>query len=321
MKKRKLRGLKRAMDFMAQAILARVEKLLILSAPSEEDSFSRPIFVIGPPRSGTTLLYQLLVNRFHFVYLTNLASKFYAAPTIGIWLSNRMKALFWRKGLGYESNYGKTETALGPNEAGEFWYRWFPMGEYVYVPPGSIDERSIRELRSQVLGLSNRFGAPMVFKNTYSSMRIAPIIEAFPNAVFLVSKRDPLDTAQSILEGRAKSSGNKRDWWSVPPKEIDEIRQHPYWEQVVEQVYYIYKQIDEDSQRYDRERFLQVSYRALCEDTRGTLENIRMFLDERGVKVLIKGEIPESFPYSTGKKINEEEYALLRQKVNELWKV
>ncbi len=318
--RKSFRALGQGVDSMTRAVLAPIEKLLLTSVQLDKGTFLRPVFVIGPPRSGTTLLYQVLVNRYNFVYLNNLASKFYTAPTIGIWLSKWIGGFTPSKSPGYESRYGKTSSLDGPNEAGQFWYRWFPKGEYVYVPPGSTAERSIRELRSQVLGLSRRFGAPMVFKNTYNSMRIAPIMEAFPDAVFLVSQRDPLDTAQSILEGRAKRNDNKNDWWSVPPKEIEEVKHHPYWEQVVEQVYYIYKQIDEDSQRYGTERFLQVPYRALCEDTRGTLQNIQKFFDERGVKVSIKGDIPESFPYSSGKKINNEEHALLRQKVNELWK-
>lgn len=303
-----------------RATLTPVEKLLLASVSIDESSFSHPVFVIGPPRSGTTLLYQVLVNRFNFVYLNNLASKFYTAPTIGMWLSKRIGALLPRESLGYDSRYGKTESILGPNEAGEFWYRWFPKGEHVYVPPKATSHKSILELQRHVLSISKRFGASMIFKNTYNSMRIAPIMEAFPEAVFLVSQRDPLDTAQSILEGRLKGNGNKNDWWSVPPREVNEIKKHPYWEQVVEQVYYIYKQIEEDSQRYGEDRFLYVSYRGLCEDTRETLENVQKFFNKHGVNALIKDEVPESFPYSNGKRIDDAEYARLQQKVNELWK-
>jgi hypothetical protein len=45
-----------------------------------------------------------------------------------------------------------------------------------------------------------------------------------------------------------------------------------------------------------------------------------MFLRDCGVEVSIRNEAPERFSYSTGKKINDEEYARLRRKVNELWK-
>ena len=37
-------------------------------------------FVLGPPRSGTTLLYELLLTRFRFAYFSNLAHRFYRTP-------------------------------------------------------------------------------------------------------------------------------------------------------------------------------------------------------------------------------------------------
>ena len=319
--KKKFKPFSRVAGFLIAAFLVPVERMLLKSVSLEEGAFSRPVFVIGPPRSGTTLLYQVLINHFNFVYLTNLSAKLFAVPLIGTWLSKMLGAFSGEKMTGYVSNYGKTESVTGPNEAGDFWYRWFPRGEHVYVAPGQSESQDIHELRRQVIGIAQKLNTPMVFKNTYNSMRIAPIMEAFPGAVFLVCLRDPLDTAQSILEGRMKGNGNKDEWWSAPPKEIDEIRHHPYWEQVVEQVYYIYKQIEEDAARYGKERFLYIPYRRLCDDTRGTLESMHQFFKESGVDVTVQGVAPESFPYSTGRKINEEEYARLQQKVNELWKI
>ena len=35
----------------------------------------RPIFIIGPPRSGSTLLYQVLIHRYYFCYLQNRMEK------------------------------------------------------------------------------------------------------------------------------------------------------------------------------------------------------------------------------------------------------
>ena len=39
-----------------------------------------PFFIIGPPRSGTTLLYQLMVQAFRFSYFPNIANTFYQCP-------------------------------------------------------------------------------------------------------------------------------------------------------------------------------------------------------------------------------------------------
>ncbi|NWG08348.1 MAG: sulfotransferase [Chloroflexi bacterium] len=318
--KRISKTLGRVADLLMKWLLTPLEQFLLGSAAPDDDRFACPVFIIGPPRSGTTLLYQVLVNRFNFVFLDNVASRLYAAPLVGIWLSKFLSVFLAKKQIGYASNYGRTDSVFGPSEAGEFWYRWFPRGEHVYVPPGATKPQSIQELRRQVVGISKKFKAPMLFKNTYNSMRIAPIAEAFPQAVFLVCMRDEVDTAQSILEGRVKRNGNKTDWFSVPPRQIDEIKAHPYWEQVVEQVYYIYRQIDEDIQRLGPERFLRISYRRLCEDTRGTMDEIARFFESRGVDVSVRNEVPENFPYSTGKKIDDADYVRLQEAVNRLWK-
>ena len=40
-----------------------------------------PVFLVGPPRTGSTLLFQLLLNSFHFSYVSNITSFFYSCPT------------------------------------------------------------------------------------------------------------------------------------------------------------------------------------------------------------------------------------------------
>jgi hypothetical protein len=307
-------------NLLIRMFLVPIEKWLLKSPSLDAGGFSPPVFVIGPPRSGTTLLYQILVHRFNFIYFTNFSSKFFMAPLIGTWLAHLRGAFTARKSNGYTSDYGRTGSPDGPSESGEFWYRWFPRGQQIYVPPKATNPKSIEELRRQVAGISKKFNAPMIFKNTYNSMRIAPIMEAFPEAVFIVCQRDPLDIAQSILTGRITRNGNKQDWWSVPPKEIEEIKEHPYWEHIPEQVYYIYKQIESDSHFYGPQHFLNVSYKELCETPGATLESIRIFLKARGVELTIKNEAPERFKYSTGIKSDDENYDLLQKKVNELWR-
>ena len=39
-----------------------------------------PVFIVGPPRTGSTLLYQLLVRRYSFCYISNLLNRFPETP-------------------------------------------------------------------------------------------------------------------------------------------------------------------------------------------------------------------------------------------------
>ncbi len=306
--------------FFAVAIncLLGIEKK-ILTKISDQPIAS--VFIIGPPRSGTTLLYQLLVSRYKFVYFSNFTAKFYPVPVIATWLAERFLVAH-NPISNYNSKYGRTEGLSSPHEAGNFWYRWFPKGEKIYVPLGITPKDSLRELRHTVIGMANVAHAPVLFKNTYNSMRIAPIVEAIPESCFIVCRRNPTDTAQSILNSRLKAAGDKHKWWSLSPKELDQIKQHPYWEQVVEQVYYTYSQIEIDRDFFGREKFFDLSYESLCQDTYGTLTLLEEYLTQRGINLSLNeknNEIPSQFSCSTGQKVSDEDFFRIQQKVKALW--
>jgi hypothetical protein len=159
----------------------------------------------------------------------------------------------------------------------------------------------------------------MLFKNVYNTMRVAPIMEAMPNSSFLVCLRDPVDIAQSILKGRESVHGNKAKWWALPPKEIDRLKSLPYWQQVVYQVYFIHRQIEEDRRRYGSEQFHNVNYDGLCRDTHQSLSAVRGFLTRRGITLSDRFEVPASFPFSTGVKVAAEDYQRIQEATNEIW--
>ncbi|MFQ5425907.1 MAG: hypothetical protein ACE5EV_02380, partial [Gaiellales bacterium] len=47
-----------------------------------QDSRSPAILIVGAPRCGSTLLYQLVARRFDVTYLSNLHCAFFGAPSI-----------------------------------------------------------------------------------------------------------------------------------------------------------------------------------------------------------------------------------------------
>lgn len=312
-----LRLIQRFFKF-SDILLTPVEKLLTRTYLTKELSHP-PVFILGAPRSGTTLVYQLLSQRYRFAYFTNFSIRLYHAPIIATLLSlpafsSRLDA------VNYQSDYGKTEKLWEPHEGGPFWYRWFPKGEPVYVPPNTIPRSRLVELRGEVIGMSRTVKAPSLFKNTYNSMRIAPLIEAFPEACFLVVRRDPIDIAQSILSARVKIQGDKERWWALQPKEVDEIKLHPYWVQIVEQVYYIYQQIESDAAQFGKDHFFDVHYEAVCENSHKSLKAIETFLESRGTKLTIRSEVPAYFQPSQDQKVSDEDLERIQQAVEALWK-
>src|SRR6056297_1827548 len=80
------------------------------------------LFVIGAPRSGTTLLTQLIANSFDISYINNLIARFYLAPLHGIRFSNTV--LGDVRGSNFISDYARTNRLNEIHEFGYFWRYW-----------------------------------------------------------------------------------------------------------------------------------------------------------------------------------------------------
>ena len=114
---------RRAVRSIVQKTLAQCEKGL-LGLPPMRSEPDPPVFIIGPPRSGTTLLFQVLIARYTFGYFSNWMAQFPESPIAAAWLYRR---LWPTSGVpqDYASVSGETQGNSGPNESGSFWYRWF----------------------------------------------------------------------------------------------------------------------------------------------------------------------------------------------------
>lgn len=299
--------------FKVNSFLAFFESIVIRNKSGTLSQFP-PVFIIGPPRTGTTVLYQVLVDCYNFHYMNNLVRIFYGAPyIIGllVWPWSRR-----RKKRDHESGYGRTKGLTGPSEVGNFWTRWFPKGK-AYLRPQQ--NRNLSLLRKEIVSLSQRYKTSVLFKNTANSLRIITLNEVFPEALFIVCKRGPVDTAQSILKSRIDRYGDKNKWMGVKPKQIDTIKDHPYWQQVVEQIYYINQQIEEDSKVVGKDKFHYVSYEAFCNNVHEELESIEQFLTRHGCRKVAKAEAPKQFTCSRNRKVSEDDYEKIKQCVHDLW--
>jgi len=269
-----------------------------------------PVFIVGPPRCGSTLLYQLMLDYLDFAYISNLHCKVYGAPSI---VEALLRPSRWREPFHYSSDHGRVRGLAAPSECGDYWYRFFRRKPQ-YVPLSEVSERALRELRRSVRALSRAAGRPLLFKNLVNSVRIQPILRALPEAKFIVVRRDVLETAHSILEARRNLYGDYNRWFSVEPPSVEEIRERPPQEQAVEQVRAIYALIERD-RLLAPTSFADVDYVDLCQHTREVLDSVGEFLSSSGVHVRRLRDVPPSFPMRRGVRIDEELYGRLRDYV------
>lgn len=233
----------------------------------------RPLFVVGPPRSGTTLLVQVTAAAFDVCHFSNLLSACRGAPS---WVARALRPLLQHPGEEFTSDLGTTRSWLGFSEGPEYWWRFFPQFPHC-LATGDVPPRDLVRLRVAVRRLIRALDRPTIFKTIDNAGRLRPLAEALPEALFVVSRRDPLEAGHSLLEARLKRCGSYDEWLSFEPPGIAGLRSRPAHEQVIEQILRTYERIRSDAAAIGPDRFLEVDYTELCDDPWSVLERIGTF--------------------------------------------
>src|SRR5690606_13655794 len=79
-------------------------------------------------------------------------------------------------------------------------------------------------------------------------------------------KRDLIFNSQSLLLARERFFGNTDTWYSFKPEEYHELKNLSPLEQVVAQVYYTNRAIDEGLRKLPDKRVIEVKYEEFCEN-------------------------------------------------------
>jgi LPS sulfotransferase NodH len=262
----------------------------------------RPVFVVGPPRSGTTLLVQVMIAAFDVGYFSNFLNALWGVPS---WAARLVRIAGLRPRIEFRSDLGNTTTWLGFSEGPNYWLRFFPERPQT-VSAEDVSPESRARLRAAVGRLVRAIGKPVVFKTIANTGRLRPLAAALPEALFIVSRRDALEIGHSLLEARRHAHGSYDTWLSYEPPGIEAFRTRPPYEQVIEQTLRSYDVIRSDVAAIGPERFLEIDYHDLCGDPRAVVARIERFTSLPRRSTASRQAIPESFPYRTAVRIPEE---------------
>ena len=250
----------------------------------------QPVFIIGAPRTGSTILYQTITNQLDVLYIDNLICWFNRNLFFGFWLSDKF---FNRKAHNcFKSNHGDTSSCglHAPSECGGFWYRWLPSDRH-FIDYDDITDDIVKEIREEITTVINYFDKPLVFKNLNAGQRLRLLSKCFPDAKFIFAKRDPLFTAQSILKAKRKLKISDDKYWGILSRNFKELESLNYPEQIIKQIFYIEKQIDEDSKLFDVKNFLNIEYLKLGNHFNNILSECQRFVYAKEKKYYQKAEI------------------------------
>lgn len=211
-----------------------------------------PIFIVGPPRSGTTVLYEKLARHPDVAWISNITKK---VP--GSLLATRAIMLF--------------RDDHRPTEAKKVWARFSTRTD---VSRGREDAtpRAWRFLRRVVrnnLRLTGR--SRFLSKDPNNSLRIPFLDAIFPDAIFVHILRDGRAVANSSVSARRRHGGALRGiripgWESLvdlPPLEAAGVE----WKTAVET-------IRRHGRELPAERFVEIRYEDFTADPAEALEEI-----------------------------------------------
>lgn len=254
------------------------------------------IYVVGTPRSGTTLLSQLIARCLPVGYANNLTARFWLRPSAGLRLSNLFFNESMRANLGVKSVYGVTPNWFEPHEFGYFWRYWLLLDQSSThrLSQGHlarIDQAGLRKtLQTEILAHSKK---PFSIKNVVCGLNASFLTRMHPQSLFVNIDRDPFSSAASILNARKERYGDYGIWWSLKPSTYPQIAActDPA-EQVVQQVMDCRREFGEEL-ALPGVRSVCISYQELVEDPGHSLNNIALSISDMGFPMdVIRENIP-----------------------------
>lgn len=221
-----------------------------------------PVFIIGAPRSGTTIYYQILTSALDCTYIDNLTH----LAKENVLTGKKISSFFGgrKRHQNFQSQYGDTSSSslFAPSEGGQIWHHLLNSSAETFKPE-HYTEQNLSRIKRKLYALLNISQKPFVSKNTYNSLRMELLSKIHPGTKIIWIKRDPFFTAQSIYFARRKNNGDVNKWWGVKTTTFHADMHLPFAEQIVKQVFDVEKHIYSKKEKFSKEQWLELNYSEL----------------------------------------------------------
>lgn len=214
------------------------------------------VIICSPPRSGSTLIYQVLARIFHCSFIANLHQ---LAPRHATELLTKGHQLL-RPADGLQSFYGHTSALTDVSEGNEMVNYWFK----------TFDEKEIRlRVLETMEWLQASVERPAIIKNVGLFDKISLLYAAVPEVTILRLKRNMQSVVESELRGfRELGSINP-----IPAGLDIKAYENPA-ELVVNQILCIEKKLDEEMARIPQQRRLDWTYEEFLDSPKETVKKL-----------------------------------------------
>jgi hypothetical protein len=272
-----------AKDAAGEAFLERLNAILAPHADADlldlEEEYPT-LHIVGVPRSGTTLLYQIVASGLDVGYVNHLVAATWRAPVYGLRLSRKLG--LDRPDSSFESSFGRTQGITEPHEFGYFWNDHLRYPDLAEQPPGHETTIDWPYLRRVLVNMAHENQGPMAFKPMLLIWHLETMLEHMPLTCYVWIRRDLKQNALSLLDMRRSLLGSYDRWASLRPGGPQWLAEEPPWRQVAAQAIMLERVIERAFDRLGPRHVLPLRYEDLCAAPRETLEQIRDLLGSKG---------------------------------------
>ncbi len=325
MNERENRKGKFEVDNQIEGIISKANSLLSdfdkeIDIEFDESNLPQLVFISYAPRTGSTLFAQCLSLTNEFSHFSNFTARFWEAPVFAALLEqevNLKDQRFFEKAT-LKSVYGTSKNPVFPHEFGFFWNQFLTDDtHHINTEKLSTEKKTI--LVSTINKLRAIYGKPFFIKNGIAGMNTALISELFPDAKFIVIRRDITSTAKSIYKGRKDVYGNADNWFSLAPDQTSEIiSKYPNdpFRQIISQVKAIYQEVENGIS--DTADSFTVEYEEFCQNPQEIVKQVFSFLKMEPREDWNK-HLPLKLKSSSGPQLSQEEESMLEKAIEELY--
>lgn len=312
-------------DQSLETVLAEINGAISDTAPAPYQTPKLPVvFIVGAPRSGTTLMSQWLAASGLFAYPSNLIARFFGNPYFGARVQQALltfdtnRQIFTENpSLAFSSDLGRTDGALAPSEFWYFWRRFFSFGDTNKLSADALSQIDTDGFLQGLAGLEAAQGLPLATKAMIVNWNLDFLDSILPHVLFVNVVRDPFYNAQSLLQARERFFDDRKRWYSFKPPEYENLKNRSPIEQVVGQIYYNRTGVRDGLARIEESRQLTVNYSEFCLEPEKTLNQIRSKFSAQGFDLDGVYSGPAEFRESRSIKLNAAEEAEMRKAISD----
>lgn len=287
------------MDYLQKSetfeeFLTRLNATLLPHFPSRPTNTPRHDFcqIVGLPRSGTTILYQLLARTRSVGYPSNVMAPFWQVPVVGARLQRQLSSS--KPTLSMQSVAGRTSEPLDPHEFGYFWRH--ALGHSANTLRPDHEGWPWERLQDTLDAVCEAFDSPTVYKNFLALHHASKMRGHLQRSKFLVLVRDPRDVAASLWSVRQRIGVPEEATFGVDP----ETKAHgDLVDRIIEQVHVLEGARSELLSQGCSDT-LAVDYGELCRAPRHVTQAVLEFLgvtpDDEALEL-----VPEALPTGQGR--------------------